>query len=75
MPAERALPTAVLIVRLWRDGAEGDGFRARVLRTQDIEHEPQEMLSAGSRDELLAHVRGWVDEFLLRGPGSPTSVS
>ena len=75
MSAERAPPTAVLIVRLWRDEADERGFRARVLRTQDIEREPQEMLSARSLDELLALVRGWVEEFLLRHPGSPTSVS
>jgi hypothetical protein len=75
MTAERAPPTAVLIVRLWRDPADDRGFRARILRTHDIEHEPEEMLSAGSLDELLVVVRRWVEEFLLRNPGSPTSVS
>jgi hypothetical protein len=75
MPADRAPPTAVLIIRLWRDAADEGGFRARVLRTQDIEHEPQETLSANSLDELLTVVRSWVEEFLLRGPNSPTSVS
>jgi hypothetical protein len=75
MSAERAPPTAVLIVRLWRDTADKRGFRARILRTHDIEHEPEEALAAGSLDELLAVVRGWVEEFLLRDPGSPTSVS
>jgi hypothetical protein len=75
MSAERAPPTAVLIVRLWRDAADGGGFRARVVRTQDIEHEPQEVFSAKSLNELLALVRDWVEEFLLRGAGPPTSVS
>jgi hypothetical protein len=75
MSAKRGPPTAVLVVRLWWDSGEPGGFRARVLRTQDIEQEPQEVLSAASVAELLALVRGWIDEFQLRGPNFPSSVS
>ena len=54
----------MLIVRLWRDAGDGTDFRARVLHSQDVEREPQQVELARNPDELLAIVRAWLEEFL-----------
>jgi hypothetical protein len=64
MPVEPGRSTAVLIVRLWRDAGDGTAFRARVLHSQDVEREPQEVELARDPDELLTIVRAWLDQFL-----------
>lgn len=64
MPVEPGRSTAVLIVRLWRDAGDGIAFRARVLHSQDVEREPQEVELVRDPDELLAIVRAWLDQFL-----------
>jgi hypothetical protein len=64
MPVEPDGPPAVLIVRQWRDAAGGVAFRARILHTQDIEREPQEVKVVSDSDELLVVVRAWLEEFL-----------
>ncbi|AEM83783.1 MULTISPECIES: hypothetical protein [Streptomyces] len=59
IPSER---TGVLILRVWVEGGRPDGFRARIVRTEDRHQAPPTAVSAV--DDALTAVRAWLDQFI-----------
>jgi hypothetical protein len=52
--------TAVLVVRLWREGAVETCFRGRITACHDIARAGHEMVVVGSIDEAQEFVTGWL---------------
>lgn len=62
MPSDhsrRTGATALLVIRLWREGGE---LRARVNRSSDIEQEPPRQQVTASPDELRRIVDDWLEQ-------------
>jgi hypothetical protein len=60
VPAER---TAVLVIRAWAEEAlDQPVLRARITRTLDISEQDVVQTMAASEDEIIAAVRGWLQE-------------
>ena len=56
--------TGILIVRLWIEGTNAEGFRARITQTLDSSGPGQPMAVAGHPDEVYSAVRTWVEAFV-----------
>ena len=56
--------TGILIVRLWIEGTDGQGFRARITQTQDSSGLEHAMSMAGNPEDLYTVVRTWVEAFI-----------
>ena len=56
--------TGVVVIRVWLEGAgAGRALRARISLIRDIERGDTESILAGSAEEILEAVRGFLDEF------------
>jgi|SoiMethySBSTD1v2_1073268.scaffolds.fasta_scaffold3076374_1 hypothetical protein len=62
--AKQTVDGAVLVVRLWRDASAPQGFRARILRTDDLASEQEETLLVASTKHVMSTVEEWLTEFL-----------
>lgn len=60
LPSDR---TGILIVRLWIESTNTDGFRARISQTLDS-GQGREMSAEGSPEGVYAAVRTWVEAFV-----------
>jgi hypothetical protein len=69
--SESLASTAVLVVRVWIEGDASTGFRARLIRTLDVEQHGEVVTSAASADDVLAAVKDWLDEITAAGANDP----
>jgi hypothetical protein len=63
-PAERS---AVLVIRLWAEGDQPGGLRARLIQVLDARSREQTVATATSVDDICAAVRAWVEAFAASG--------
>jgi len=56
--------SAVLVIRVWREGSEAEDLRARITHSADAETPASEQTVTASEDEIVAAVRAWLREFL-----------
>lgn len=61
--------TGILVARAW---TEGNGLRARLIWSADINATPETISTTASIDEFQAIIRHWL-ELVLAGMGPPTS--
>lgn len=64
MPSPYLSPTAVMVLRAWREEHPLTGLRAVVTRVDDVDENAAVDLSAKSVDEVCAHVRDWLQALL-----------
>jgi hypothetical protein len=55
--------SAVLVIRLWREGGTAEALRARITLTANADAPGREETAAGGEAEILAVVRAWLEEF------------
>lgn len=61
---DQAERSAVLVVRVWREaGMSAGAVRARITMTANADEAGSTESAAGSAQEILDLVRGWLDEF------------
>jgi hypothetical protein len=57
--------TGVVVIRVWLESADPEtGLRARISLVRDVERGESESVVAGSAEEILDAVRGFLDEFV-----------
>lgn len=57
--------TGLAVIRVWIEHPAGsDGLRARITLVRDVEDGASESTIAADPDEIVAVVRGFVDEFV-----------
>jgi hypothetical protein len=49
--------SAVLVIRIWREGPEAEELRARITHSTDVETAAREQTVAASEDEIVTVVR------------------
>lgn len=59
--------SGILIVRLWMEGKDRDGLRARITQTLDSEGQEPLMATAGDAEGIYTAVRTWVEGFVDQG--------
>jgi len=59
-------PAAVLVLRIWREGADGSLLYARLTQTSDVTGPGMTAALAGTADDVCAAVKDWIDEFVVR---------
>jgi hypothetical protein len=62
--ASRATRSGVLVVRVWTDVANGPELRARLTRTLDVARGEAMVITAATREQVVADVQTWLDDFL-----------
>jgi hypothetical protein len=55
---------AALVIRVWRDPAEGAGIRARITRQPDLGRDDQTSTVVATPEAVYAEVRAWLELFL-----------
>jgi len=55
--------TGLLVVRVWRE-PDGPGWRARSIRTLDVQSGDEETSTTSDVDEVCRLVRAWLEEFV-----------
>ena len=66
-PLERA---GALVVRVWLEGSDPSGLRARITYTVDTALPGGEVTAAASVDEICDKVRRWLEVFLADQPSA-----
>ena len=61
MPASSR--SGVLVIRVWPEGDDGAGLRARITTLSNPQSEDAHASIAAGRDAIVAHVQSWLDEF------------
>ncbi len=54
----------MLVIRVWVEPGTGDGFRARITRTLDLESREETVTAAASPAEVTAVLVDWLDAFV-----------
>jgi len=67
MEKPRAARSGVLVVRLWMEGPDGDGLRARVTASAGHGSADLPVATAASADAVATAVRSWLDGFVASG--------
>jgi hypothetical protein len=52
-----------MVIRLWRDGSTTEGFRARILRADDLTSPDEHTAMATTNKEVVAAVEAWLAGF------------
>jgi len=55
--------TGVLVLRVWIEAGSGE-FRARITAESELGSGERVSVVAGSLEEILEFVQGWIDEFM-----------
>ena len=58
-----------LIVRVWLEESADPKLRIRMVGRLDLEADEQVTAVAGDIDEMLGHIRGWLERFADPGRG------
>lgn len=69
-PPEKA---GALIVRVWLEESGDPRLRIRMVGRLDLEEDDQVTAVAADIDEMLGHIRTWLERFADRGQGEETT--
>ena len=73
VPGSQRERIAVLVIRVWVEGGESRGLRARITRTLDVDQRGQVSTAAATREQIEETVSSWLESFLaLTGASPPT---
>jgi hypothetical protein len=60
--------TGALLLRVWLEGDSCDPrLRIRIISRQDMTGDTEDVASASTIEEALAHVRDWLERFVMSG--------
>lgn len=56
----------MLVLRIWAETDQSSSVRARIMADSDYGAEGRISVAGGSVDDVVALVRDWVEEFIVR---------
>jgi hypothetical protein len=60
-----------IVLRVWQEGSgSGARLRIRLVGREDVTQDVEDVASASTIEDALAHVRDWLEQFSL-GPAGP----
>ena len=68
----RTEPAAVLVLRVWREGDDSNGLRARIMYTPEASN-PVTRAVAGTVDDVCGAVRDWIVSHVAGGGANPVT--
>jgi hypothetical protein len=64
---------AVLVIRIWREVADGSGLRARITQRADLGAESETTMVVTSPEAVYREVRTWLEAFAGRTGDEPSA--